>query len=64
MQDKEANQLKKFFQKIQRYDVAYLQLRVELHLSWAFFNQLFDTLSFLNNVCEIVHFQKGGDWSP
>ena len=31
-----------------------------LHLSWAFLHELFDISSFLNNFCEIVHFQKGG----
>ena len=52
--------LQKSFKKCKSFGVAYLQLRVDLHLSWAFF----DILSFVNNFCEIVHFQKGGTGPP
>ena len=56
--------LKKICFKCKSFDVAYLQLGIKLHWSWAFLNQVFEILSFLNNFCKIAYFQKGGDWSP
>ena len=41
-----------------------MQLRIELHSSLAFLNAFLTLLSFLNNFCEIVHFQKGGGLVP
>ena len=61
-QDREANDRGKKLKNCKSFDVAYLQLMVELHSSLAFLNTFFNTLS--NNFCEIEHFQKGGDWSP
>ena len=34
--------LEKMFQKCKSFDVAYLQLKVELHSSWEFLNLFFD----------------------
>ena len=56
--------LKFFFKKCKSCDVAYLQLRVEFTLELSVFELVFHILSFLNNFCEIMHFQKGEDWSP
>ena len=51
--------LEKIFKKIKSFDV-YLQLWVELHLSWEFFNhRSFFTFCLLNHFWEIVHFRKG-----
>ena len=48
--------LEKIFKKCESFDVADLQLRVELHLTY----RSFLTFSLLNYFCEIVHFQKEG----
>ena len=52
--------MEKNFEKCKSFDVAYLQLRAELHWSLAFLSMFIFTLPFLNNFYEIVHFQKGG----
>ena len=54
--DREVNNCGKIFKKCKSFDVAYLPHRIELHLSWAFLNEFFNTLYFLNNFCKIVHF--------
>ena len=52
VKDREANDLrKKFSKQCQSFDVVRLQLWVELHLSWAFFNyRSFFTFCLLNNL--------------
>ena len=53
--------LEKIFKKCKSFDVVYLQLRVKLHLSWAFLNyRSFLRFYLLNNLCEIVRFERGG----
>ena len=50
----------KFSKKCKSFDVVYLQLRIELYLSRAFFNyRSFFTFCLLINFGEIVHFKKG-----
>ena len=51
--------------RFKSFDIAYLELKVELRLSWALLNyRSFLTFCFLTNLCKMVHFQKWGGLVP
>ena len=52
--------LKKFFVKGKSFDVAYLQLRVELHSSWAFLISFLTFYLFQIFFVKLCTFKRGG----